>query len=105
MNYLDIDISMHMKVEEFIEGRCVSYKGFPIWKTGVGLDKLEFRVYDPVGASCDNPNYYFLICEDYLGDKFYYGKFYDKYQLGDFLDNPFDYHDKESFVYQMLFNE
>lgn len=103
--YIDIDLTKDLDIGfNFSDGFVVTYKGFPLWRTGEGLDKLTIRIYDPTKRRySDDPDYYLLECVDSLGDCFYYGRFNDLDELEEFLNNPFAYHKKQERLMELLF--
>ncbi|WP_243355977.1 hypothetical protein [Bacillus litorisediminis] len=103
--YMNLDLSEHLTIDFNPEnGFYVAYKGFPLWRTGVGLDQLTIRVYDPTKKKyVDDPDYYMLEAIDHLGDQFFYGCFRDLDELNFFLDDPFSYHKKQDEMFKLLF--
>ncbi|MEC1725878.1 hypothetical protein P9E34_14260 [Schinkia azotoformans] len=105
MNKLEAQFKKNLKVEYVNGDRVVTYKGFPIWKTCVGLDKLQFSIYDPTKKEySDDPDYYLLQCQDNLGDWFYYGRFHDEDSLEEFLDKPHEYHTRQQRLMEEFFS-
>jgi hypothetical protein len=104
MAYLDIDLKEHLAIGfNMSDGFVVTYKGFPLWRTGEGLEQLEFKIYDPSDRTPDDPDCYMLQCKDSLGDYFYYGRFHDRDDLKEFLDDPFTHHEREQKMFELMF--
>ena len=93
---LQTELKKHLAVGYVNGRRSVAYKGFPLWNTGVGLDKLEISIYDPTKKEySDDPDYYLIQCKDNLGDWFFYGRFPDRDSLEEFLNKPHEYHERQ----------
>ena len=77
---------------QIIRGK-IFYNFIPLWSCGsFNLDGYEFGYYDPDKTEYhDDPKYYMLTCKDNLGDNFHFGRWDNKEELLDWLENPYVY--------------